>query len=194
VEGDWSAAAFVLAAVAVAGGEAEMGPLDPSSSQGDRAVLSILAGAGLELRWAGDRLLARGPVADPLEANLIDAPDLFPALATVAACSPPGSRLWGLDHLVHKESDRLTVMVENLGRLGAETAFDGPCLEFRRNVTLDTHHRRQTTAAGDHRIAMAMAVAALAAGPLTIDDQTCVSKSFPSFWTVWDHLTDPSGR
>ena len=51
VEGDWSAAAFVLAAVAVAGGEVEVGPLDPASRQGDRAVTRILADAGLDVDW-----------------------------------------------------------------------------------------------------------------------------------------------
>ncbi len=62
VEGDWSAAAFVLAAVAVAGGEVELGPLDPSSRQGDRAVLKILVDAGLEValdRGSRDRPGAR---------------------------------------------------------------------------------------------------------------------------------------
>jgi 3-phosphoshikimate 1-carboxyvinyltransferase len=44
------------------------------------------------------------------------------------------------------------------------------------------------TAAGDHRVAMAMAVAALAAGPLTVDDGSCVGKSFPGFWAAWEGL------
>lgn len=47
----------------------------------------------------------------------------------------------------------------------------------------------RVTAAGDHRIAMAMAVAALAAGPLELDEADCVSKSFPGFWGLWEHLT-----
>ncbi|MCP3859188.1 MAG: 3-phosphoshikimate 1-carboxyvinyltransferase, partial [Phycisphaeraceae bacterium] len=118
VEGDWSAAAFVLAAVAVAGGEVELGPLDPASRQGDRAVLRILADAGLDVDWIDDRVIARGPVNAPIFADLRHTPDLFPALAVAAACAPPGSRFSGLDHLKHKESDRLTVMVENLERLG----------------------------------------------------------------------------
>lgn len=189
VESDWSAAAFVLAAVAVAGGEIDIGPLDQESRQGDRSVLEILIGAGLGVRWEGGRLRARGPVSAPFEADLIDAPDLFPALATVAACAPPGSRLSGLEHLVHKESDRLTAMVDNLRSLGARLEIDGPRLEFRRGIDIERRVRRKVTAVGDHRIAMAMAVAGLAAGPLEIDDDSCVSKSFPGFWTVWERLT-----
>ena len=194
VEGDWSAAAFVLAAVAVAGGEVELGPLDPASRQGDRAVLRILADAGLDVEWIGERMLARGPVTAPIFADLRHTPDLFPALAVAAACAPPGSRFSGLDHLKHKESDRLTVMVENLERLGASLKADGT--EFEVVETLDPclESKPKVTAAGDHRIAMAMAVAALVAGPLELDDPHCVSKSFPTFWAVWDGLVGVAGE
>ncbi len=190
VEGDWSAAAFFLAAAAVAGGAVDIGPLDPASRQGDRRAVRMLADAGLEVSWTGNRLTARGPVTAPLSADLEHAPDLFPALAAVAACAPPGSRFSGIDHLAHKESDRLAVMVQNLGRLGAEFTFDGPGLVVGKSLQADLRSTRDVTAAGDHRIAMAMAVAALGAGPLALDDADCVSKSFPQFWTVWDRLTD----
>ena len=188
VEGDWSAAAFVLAAVAVAGGEVELGPLDPASRQGDRAVLRILADAGLDVDWIDDRVIARGPVTAPILADLRHTPDLFPALAVAAACAPPGSRFSGLDHLKHKESDRLTVMVENLERLGVRLKVDGTDLEVAETLGPRSGSIPHVTAAGDHRIAMAMAVAALISGPLELDDPHCVSKSFPTFWMVWDRL------
>jgi 3-phosphoshikimate 1-carboxyvinyltransferase len=189
VEGDWSAAAFVLAAVAVAGGSVELGPLDPASRQGDRAVLDILERTRLDTSWEGDRLLISGPAHSPIEADLTDTPDLFPALAVVAAVGEPGSCLEGLDHLRHKESDRLTVMVENLRRLGADISIEGSRATFDRSLARRSERPPRVTAAGDHRIAMAMAVAALAAGPLELDDADCVSKSFPGFWRMWDGLT-----
>ncbi len=192
VEGDWSAAAFFLAAAAVAGGAVDVGPLDPASRQGDRQVVRMLVDAGLEVGWTGNRLTARGPVTAPLTADLEQSPDLFPALVAVAACAPPGSRFSGIDHLAHKESDRLAVMVHNLGRLGAECSWDGPHLVVEKNLRTDRESTRDVTAAGDHRIAMAMAVAALGAGPLTLDDPDCVSKSFPGFWTTWERLTVPA--
>jgi 3-phosphoshikimate 1-carboxyvinyltransferase len=192
VEGDWSAAAFFLAAASVSGGAVDIGPLDPASRQGDRRVVRILAEAGLEVGWTGNRLQARGPVTAPLTADLEQSPDLFPALVAVAVCAPPGSRFSGIDHLAHKESDRLAVMVHNLGRLGAEFTFDGPRLVVEKTLRTDCESTRDVTAAGDHRIAMAMAVAALGAGPLTLDDPDCVSKSFPGFWTTWERLTAPA--
>jgi 3-phosphoshikimate 1-carboxyvinyltransferase len=188
VEGDWSAAAFVLAAVGVAGGEIDVGPLDPASRQGDRAVVRILADAGLDLEWTDDRVTVRGPVTAPLRADLRHTPDLFPALAAVAACAPPGSRFEGLEHLKHKESDRLTVMVTNLERLGTRMEFDGNELVVSGTVDSVSGTTRRVTSAGDHRIAMAMAVVALGAGQLEIDDPDCVTKSFPRFWQVWDRV------
>jgi 3-phosphoshikimate 1-carboxyvinyltransferase len=197
VEGDWSAAAFILAAVAVAGGVVDIGPLDPASRQGDRVVVRMLADAGLDIGWDGDRLIARGPITAPIVADLRQTPDLFPALATVAVCAPPGSRFSGLEHLKHKESDRLAVMVSNLERLGARIAVRDFEVTVEATIDAPADPYPQVTAAKDHRIAMAAAVVALAAGPLALDDPDCVTKSFPRFWEVWDRLladSDDGGK
>jgi len=190
VEGDWSAAAFVLAAAAIAGGSVEVGPLSQSSRQGDRAVIDILQKAGLEVHSINDGLVVRGPIRVPLSADLSDTPDLFPALVVVAAAAPGGSVLTGLDHLKHKESDRLSVMVDNLRRLGAGLSVEETRLVVETPMHRDFSVAPAVTAAGDHRIAMAMAVAALAAGPLDLDDPSCVGKSYPGFWAMWDTLTN----
>jgi 3-phosphoshikimate 1-carboxyvinyltransferase len=133
-------------------------------------------------------------------ADLRDMPDAFPALVTVACSLPAGSRLLGLDNLRHKESDRLSVMVENLRRLGASVQADqstlvsGDPFPRGRHAAVGTPAREsarnpvEVTAAGDHRIAMAMAVAALRSGPLVIDDPECVGKSFPGFWEAWERV------
>lgn len=190
VEGDWSAAAFFLAAAAVAGGTVDIGPLDPASRQGDRVAVRVLADAGLDVQWTeAKRLAIRGPVTAPLFADLEDAPDLFPALVAVAVCAPPGSKFSGLAHLQHKESDRLSVMVSNLRSLGARFTVDGRNLEVSESLHATADAPRRVTAAADHRIAMAMAVAALGAGPLELDDGACVRKSFPDFWSLWTSLT-----
>ncbi len=184
VEGDWSAAAFFFAAAALAGGRVEVAGLSRGSRQGDRGVVEMLAQAGLAVTWSPQGATAKGPITGPLSAHLGDAPDLFPALAAVAAGGPPGSRLDGLEHLKHKESDRLAVMVANLTALGAEVEQDVGALSFTVGVR-HSESTRRVTAASDHRIAMAMAVAALVAGPLELDDPSCVQKSFPGFWDQW---------
>jgi 3-phosphoshikimate 1-carboxyvinyltransferase len=188
VEGDWSAAAFFLAAAAVAGGSVQVAPLDERSRQGDRRVCEILAGSGVEIAAGPGEVSARGPARGPLIANLAATPDLFPALAAVAATAPPGSRLEGLGHLRHKESDRLAVMVGNLRRLGAVLEEDGTTLRVLAPASGAAGNAVSVESAGDHRIAMAMAVAALRLGPLALDDGDCVQKSFPGFWTAWERL------
>lgn len=189
VEGDWSAAVFGLAAAAVAGGTVHVGPVRRASRQGDRAVCDVLSAGGTRIRFDDTGVVALGRRSRPFEWNLGDSPDLFPALAGVMSVGVPGSRLAGLDHLRHKESDRLSVMVDNLSRLGARFRGTGSTLEVVESVRPATSHEaRPVTAADDHRIAMAMAVVALAAGPLELDDAGVVVKSFPDFWSAWNTM------
>jgi 3-phosphoshikimate 1-carboxyvinyltransferase len=187
IEGDWSAAAFLAGAVAVAGGTVSLEPLELSSRQGDRAVCSILQAAGARVCQRRPGVVEiGGPAVRPLEADLRDTPDLFPVLAAVAASLPPGSRLSGLQNLRYKESDRLGVMVEGLSRLGAALDVHGDTVVVTRQMPHGQATRAKVAAAGDHRIAMAMAVAALRAGPVELDDPACVVKSFPQFWRAWE--------
>lgn len=188
IEGDWSAAAFFVAAAAVAGGWVEIRPLSLASTQGDRSMCAIIEAAGVAVREVPDGVRIEGPARRPLGADVIDAPDLFPALAAVAATGPAGSTISGLDHLRHKESDRLSAMVDNLTRLGAELRVSGTKLTVETTARPGGSPPRPVASFSDHRIAMAMAVVSLAAGPLELDDPGCVSKSFPSFWEIWEEL------
>lgn len=187
VEGDWSAAAFFLSAAAVAGGRVDVEGVDLTSSQGDRRIAEILSRAGAMVDGHEGWVSCRGPLSKPVEADLTDAPDLFPTLAVAAAVAGRGSRLTGLGNLRHKESDRLAVMIDNLRCLGAGLVADETSLTVR--TPLAVHDTPvEVTAAGDHRVAMAMAVAALWSGPVLLDDVDCVAKSFPGFWGVWERI------
>ncbi len=161
--------------------------LDRASRQGDRRLADLLSEAGVEISDRRGALTVSGPRRRPVVADLADCPDLFPALCAAASCGVPGSRLTGLEHLRHKESDRLSVMVDNLTRLGARLELDGTQLTVEAPVVRRSE-LRQVTAAADHRIAMAMAVTALGAGPLELDDAACVQKSFPGFWEQWERI------
>jgi len=90
IEGDWSAAAFFMAAAAVAGGRVEVVPLSLGSHQGDRMVCDIVTDAGVAVSESASGVVAEGLVRRPLFADLENAPDLFPALSVVAAAGPPG--------------------------------------------------------------------------------------------------------
>ena len=193
VEGDWSAAAFMAAGAAVAGGSVRVQPLSATSRQGDRGIVDIMRRAGVDIEVDETGVRFHGPARRPIAADLAATPDLFPALAVVAAALPGGSRLTGLAHLKHKESDRLSVMIANLERLGCRFERGEDEVRVTRPVARTEHVVRAATAADDHRIAMAMAVAALVAGPIELDDPDCVGKSFPTFWDEWERLLGGRG-
>lgn len=178
VEGDWSGAAFPLVAGAI-GGTVGVDGLRPHSLQADRAVVEALTRAGAELSWREGRLCVAKAALHGFQFDATHCPDLFPALA-VLACSCAGeSRIAGAGRLKHKESDRATALVEELGRLGGLLRVEGDtlCIE---GSTLQGGHAHSR---GDHRIAMALAVAALASlDGVRITGPECVAKSYPAFF------------
>jgi len=190
VEGDWSAAVFPMAAAAVAGGEVEVVGVRRESRQGDGAALGMLARAGCRIRESSRGVVVGGPATAPLEADLRDTPDLFPALAVLVASV--GGRLTGLAGLAAKESDRLAVMTRHLSTLGfaveAGAAWFAGGGGTRRKWSGD----RALDPAGDHRVAMALAVAGCAVPGVRITNPGCVAKSWPGFWASWQGIV-PAG-
>ena len=183
VGGDWSNAAFWLAAGAVApegsAGVAVRG-VDLASTQGDRQVLAALALLGARvLRGTGGAACA----PDRLTGRVIDVescPDLVPPLAAVAALAEGTTQITGAARLRLKESDRLETVSAAICALGgsAQVTDDGLVIEGSRELAGGV-----VDAANDHRIAMMAAVLATrCAGPTTIVGAECVNKSYPAFF------------
>ncbi len=186
VEGDWSAAAFPLAAAAAAGGQVEVEGVRRESRQGDSAVLGLLARAGCRIRESPHGVVLEGPATTALEADLRDTPDLFPALAVLVAVV--GGKLTGLAGLAAKESDRLAVMAGHLAALGfavevGPSWFAGGGQAPRRRSGYEA-----LDPAADHRVAMALAVAGCVIPGVRILDPGCVGKSWPAFWAAWQGI------
>ena len=178
VEGDWSAAAFLFVLGAF-GGPVRVGGLDPSSRQADRSVLDVLERAGAQVERTADGAVVSGGALRAFTADLTDAPDLLPPLAALACRCEGVSVLRGVGRLKHKESSRAEAMGAELGRLGARTELGADTLAIHGGPLAGG----EGSAHGDHRIAMALAVAATAAeGPVTIDGTEHVTKSWPSFF------------
>ena len=166
VEGDWSNGAFFLTANAMGSCVAVSG-LDEHSSQGDKACVPLL------------KALENSCTIDA--ANI---PDLVPILA-VAAASKQGAVFTNIARLRLKESDRVTSVIELLSRLGAKAE----ATENTMNVYPGSFSGCTINPHGDHRIAMAAAIAAtVAQGPVTILDAHCVEKSYPKFWDEYRQL------
>lgn len=179
VEGDWSAAAFLLVAGAVAG-RVRVRNLHPQSTQADRVITDVLrmAGAGMIRHADGWESFNR-----PLHGFRWDAthcPDLFPPLVVLAAYCAGQSRIHGVTRLHAKESDRASALARVFGRMGVAVRCEGDLMvvEGRRPqpAVVDAH--------GDHRMAMAAAVAALGGrGPVGITGAEAAAKSYPAFFT-----------
>lgn len=181
VEGDWSGAAFLLVAGAVAG-TVEVEGLDLYSTQADKAILQALSSAGCALSIR-EKSIWVGPL--PLKAfhfNATDCPDLFPPLVALASYCEGTTVIEGVNRLAHKESDRGLTLQEEFGKLGIE-------IELQNDLMLVKGHAEGTVQSAnvhsrhDHRIAMACAIAALRAkGPVQIEAADAINKSYPDFY------------
>lgn len=166
VEGDWSNGAFFLAAKAM-GSDLNVDGLNFDSAQGDRAVARLLT------RLEGYCTICAA-----------DIPDLVPILA-VAAGAKNGAKFTDIGRLRLKESDRVATVADMLDHLGAKMdVYDDTMV-----VHPAKYHGCTIDSAGDHRIAMAAAIAATVAdGPVTILGAQCVAKSYPSFWEEYQRV------
>jgi len=184
VEGDWSSAAYPLAAGALCG-RVSVNRLDTESSQADRRIVEILKSMGARVTGMRGDVTVRPFKLRAVDLDLSDCPDLFPVVSALCAVAEGESRLTGLSRLRFKESDRVEAMAEGLTRMGVKVNMGDGAMSIRggrvRGAVVDPH--------GDHRIAMALAVLSLAAvGETTIKDAECVSKSYPGFWRDFERI------
>lgn len=195
VPGDFSSAAFWLAAAGLMDA-AEVRLLGVGVNPTRIAFVETLTSLGFAIKRAKPRLEAREPVADlevapaalvgPVQVDGAGAAtmiDELPVLAVVATQLVGTSVIAGASELRVKESDRLVAMAEGLSAMGAdiEANEDGWIINGPRRL-----EGARVDSAGDHRIAMALAVAGLIAdGKTEIEGAECVDISYPGFF---DHL------
>ena len=186
IEGDWSAAAIMLVAGAVAG-EVTLDNLSLLSKQADVAICDALVRAGASV-VSDERSIT---VAQrPLSAFAFDAtdcPDLFPALVALAAAAEGESTIVGTSRLEHKESNRAEALRSEYAKLGIDIDLGDNVMRvrggaIRSGVATESYH--------DHRMAMSLAVSALRCdGSITVRDAECVAKSYPGFFEALDAIT-----
>ena len=166
VEGDWSNAAFFLGANAL-GFDVTVENLNFESSQGDMACYQLFT-----------------DLTNNCTIPCGDIPDLVPILSVVAAAKC-GANFKNIRRLRLKESDRVASVIAMLSDLGCQASATEDTL----TVLPSTFQGGTVDACGDHRIAMAAAIAAtVAQSPVTILGAECVSKSYPGFWDEYKRL------
>ncbi|MEM3055199.1 MAG: 3-phosphoshikimate 1-carboxyvinyltransferase [Candidatus Bathyarchaeia archaeon] len=180
VPGDFSSAAYLLAAAAITSSKIRVKNLDYGTRQGDKAILGILKQAGLEVSIGEGFVEVKGVLSNAIEVDAKDVPDLVPACAAIACYAKGVSKIYNAKRLRYKESDRLAAVYTELKKMGADIVIGedslvikAPCVMH--GAVIDPHD--------DHRIAMACAAAALGAdGETKILNAECVGKSYPTFF------------
>jgi 3-phosphoshikimate 1-carboxyvinyltransferase len=185
IEGDWSGAAFLLVAGAIAGPVTVKG-LQFDSVQADKAILQALQQAGCSIKQEKDAFTVEPSALVAFQLNATDCPDLFPPLAVLAAYCKGTSVIEGVHRLMHKESNRAEALQQELGKMGVQVEIENNNMKIQGGHVLKGAH---LFSHNDHRIAMAGAVAALKAkGTTVIEHADAVKKSYPSFYTHLQQL------
>ena len=181
IPGDFSSAAFPIAAALVTNSELTLTNIDMHDCQGDKKVIEVLIqmGAKIDIDDAKKTLVVRKN--SKLKGQRIDVNDFIDAvpILSVIGCFAEGkTEIVNASIARKKESDRLHAMVTELGKMGAS-------IEEKPDGLIISHaplHGAQLSSWHDHRIAMSLSIAALAAkGESKIEGVECIAKTYPSF-------------
>lgn len=184
IEGDWSAAASLLVAGAVAG-SVTVENLSTLSKQADVAICEALVRAGVAVTSDCSGITAERRTITAFEFDATQCPDLFPALAALAAAADGESVIYGTHRLEHKESNRAETLRSEYAKLGIDISLEEDTMRIRGgaigSAEVDSH--------GDHRIAMSLAISALRSdGNIVLHGAEAVAKSYPDFFEAIDSL------
>lgn len=180
IPGDFSSAAFVLGAAALTGSTVRVNNLDVRGAQGDRRIVKLLDEFGADVKVSGKtvEVSSTGELSG-IEADCGDNPDLVPVLAVLGSVAEGRTRLMNIPHLRFKETDRIRALANELRKLGAEVEERPDELRVR---GVEQLKGAKLTSYGDHRVAMAFAVAGLVArGETIIDGAESIPVSYPKF-------------
>lgn len=179
VGGDWSNAAFFLAAGAIGQNEVTVNGISENSRQGDREIVAILEKMGARTRHGDNEITVYPSRLHGTEIDAAQIPDLVPILATMSSVADGKTRIYNAGRLRLKESDRIESVCTTLSTLGADITAtdDGMIINGKIALlggTVDSYN--------DHRIAMSAAIASLVAtDSVTITRFEAINKSYPTF-------------
>lgn len=196
IEGDAMAAGYAWGLAAMAGGRMTVDNVGSASHQGDRRLLDLLGSMGATVRWTPTSSTLEVPVGAVLRGgtfDLNDLPDQAQTLAVLALAADRPVEIVNVSNLRIKETDRLSALATELRRLGAQVdeSEDAitvwPLQEPPAAVEIETY--------GDHRMAMAFALAGARWPGISLRDPGCVVKTYPGFFDdlqAWGVGTSPA--
>ena len=185
VPGDFSSMSYLLAAGAVAAEDDLRVDGAHPSAQGDSAIVSILDDMGASIDWDRDDGVITVERSDLVgtTVDVGDTPDLLPTVAAVGAIADGVTEIVNCEHVRYKETDRVSAMAEELGKMGAEVSEEEDTLTIHGGDSDLVGARVDGRA--DHRVVMSLSVAGLVAdGETTVEGGEHVDISFPDFFDV----------
>jgi len=178
IEGDWSGAGFLLVAGAI-NSKVSIRNLQLQSCQADRRILSVLESANARVSVRDDEVTVEKSDLKAFQYDATESPDLFPPIAVLACFCQGRSMIQGAERLRYKESNRADALMTELTRIGAKITVEGD----RMAITGTQLSGGMFGSHGDHRLAMAGAIAGLnSVLGVGISGWDCISKSYPNFF------------
>ena len=184
VEGDWSNGAFLLCLGSLKNEGVKVAGLDADSLQGDRKITEFLAGLNIGIADNEGVLetVRRDQKISEITMQCDDIPDIVPYMAVTGAFYAGRTVLQGTSRLRIKESDRVKAVTDMLNSCGIRAESDEDSITVYGIDPADIPAIIDLTSSGDHRMAMCAALLAEGLGrEISIDDITCLDKSFPAF-------------
>jgi 3-phosphoshikimate 1-carboxyvinyltransferase len=178
IEPDASAASYFWAAAAVTGGEVKVEGLSANSLQGDIVFADCLEQMGCEVRWGKESITVVGHPLMGVNVDMNAISDTVPTLAVVALFADGPTTIRNVEHIRHKETDRLAAMAAELRKLGAHVK------EHPGGLTISPRavHGAAIDTYNDHRMAMSFALAGLRIPGVSLENPRCVEKTYPNFF------------
>jgi len=184
IEPDASAASYFFAVAAVTGGTVTVGGLSEDAMQGDVAFCKCLADMGCTVIYDKDAITVIGGPLNGIDIDMNAISDTVPTLGVVALFANGPTNISNVEHVRHKETDRISDLSCELVKLGAtvEERQDGLTIIPGElcDATIETYN--------DHRIAMSFAVAGLMVSGVVINDPACCQKTYPEFFRDLENL------
>jgi 3-phosphoshikimate 1-carboxyvinyltransferase len=186
IESDASAASYFFAAPAILGGKVRVENISRHSKQGDIAFLDILQQMGCTVNAGTDYIEVTGPTSlRGVDVDMRDISDTAQTLAAIAPFASSPTCIRGIGFIRAKETDRIGAMCAELARLGVDVQEHPDGLTIQPYASM---HPALIHTYNDHRMAMAFALVGLRLPGVSLENPTCVSKTFPDYFEVLESL------
>ena len=187
VEGDASSASYFLAAAAIAGGKIKVHGVGSESVQGDVKFAEVLEKMGAKITYGPTWIESERGELNGIDMDMNHIPDAAMTIATTALFAKGPTTIRNIYNWRVKETDRLYAMATELKKLGADVVEGEDYItvtpvETLQHAAIDTYN--------DHRIAMCFSLVAFSDTPVTINDPGCTSKTFPTYFDLFNSITE----